>query len=89
MERWSSLFNWVERAEAWDRRLAEIAEQEWTAAVVAANPKQDEIWACRWVEFREEVWIELRRLVQRLKQLLPPRSNGTGTSMLLRSTHRR
>ena len=69
MERWSSLFNWVERAEAWDRRLAEIVEQEWTSAVVAANRKEAEIWACRWVEFREEVWIELRQLVQTLKEL--------------------
>jgi hypothetical protein len=70
MERWSSLFDWVERANAWDRRLAEIAEQEWTAAVIAANRTEDEKWACRWVEFREEVWIELRQVAQMLKQLL-------------------
>ena len=70
LERWSSLFHWVERAGAWDRSLAEIAEQEWTAAVVAATRKEDETWACRWVEFREELWNELRPLVQNLKQLL-------------------
>src|SRR5450432_2177965 len=69
MERWSGLFDWPERARAWDRRLAEIAAQEWTAAMVAANRKEDEKWARRWVEFHEEVWIVLRQLTENLKHL--------------------
>jgi hypothetical protein len=70
MERWSSLFHWVERAEARDCRLAETSEQEWNAAVVAANLKEDEKWACRWEEFHEDAWIQYSQLDDTLDALI-------------------
>ena len=69
MERWSSLFDWPERARAWDRRITELSAQR-TAAVVAANREEDEKWARRWVEVREDAWIELSQLKEMLTQLL-------------------
>jgi hypothetical protein len=69
IERLSRQFHWKRRASDWDRRRAEIRADERAAAVVAAALKEVEQRGGRRRECRENAWIELRQLIETIKQL--------------------
>jgi hypothetical protein len=61
LERWSQEWRWVERAEAYDRRMARVAQRARERALVEETEK----WARRRDEIREREW----RIAEAMQEL--------------------